>query len=87
MLIFRYIKRVNIDGGVEHLDWTQNFLALRRKIGIEWPGYMYVLLCITRSLILHLRFSLASCGEKRCRAENALAHNCRMHEVGERASA
>lgn len=35
-----FVKRVSPTGEVEHLDWHDNYLALRKKAGIEFPGYM-----------------------------------------------
>ncbi len=35
-----YVKRVAHGGEPEHINWRENYLALRRKAGIEFPGYM-----------------------------------------------
>lgn len=35
-----FVKRISTTGEVEHLDWHDNYLALRKKAGIEFPGYM-----------------------------------------------
>ena len=35
-----YVKRVSTTGEVEHIDWHDNYLALRKAAGIEFPGYM-----------------------------------------------
>lgn len=35
-----FVKAVTVHGEVYHLNWANNFKALRSAIGIEWPGYM-----------------------------------------------
>jgi len=35
-----YVKKINYKGEVEHIDWHQNYLAVRESAGIEPPGYM-----------------------------------------------
>ncbi|XP_050069982.1 apyrase [Anopheles maculipalpis] len=35
-----YVKAVTIHGEVYHLNWINNYKAIRKAIGIEWPGYM-----------------------------------------------
>lgn len=35
-----FVKAITVHGEIYHLDWTNNFKALRSSIGIEWPGYM-----------------------------------------------
>ena len=35
-----FVKRISPAGEVEHLDWHDRYLALRKKAGIEFPGYM-----------------------------------------------
>ena len=35
-----FVKRISMEGVVEHVDWYDNYLALRSKAGIEFPGYM-----------------------------------------------
>ncbi|XP_041978232.1 apyrase [Aricia agestis] len=35
-----WVKAINIHGEVQHLNWISQFKAIRRSIGIEWPGYM-----------------------------------------------
>ena len=35
-----WVKRVSADGRVSHWSWKKNFLALRKKVGIDFPGYM-----------------------------------------------
>lgn len=33
-----FVKKISMHGKVEHLDWHQNYLKLRSKAGIEFPG-------------------------------------------------
>uniref|UniRef100_A0A183CJH0 Fibrinogen C-terminal domain-containing protein n=1 Tax=Globodera pallida TaxID=36090 RepID=A0A183CJH0_GLOPA len=35
-----YVKVITPGGVVSHTDWTKKYKALRRKVGIEFPGYM-----------------------------------------------
>lgn len=35
-----YIKIVTHTGEVQHVNWVDNYLKLRKAVGIEWPGYM-----------------------------------------------
>ena len=35
-----FVKRISKEGQVEHVDWYDNYLALRSKAGIEFPGYL-----------------------------------------------
>ncbi|XP_023343490.1 soluble calcium-activated nucleotidase 1 [Eurytemora carolleeae] len=35
-----FVKKINRKGEVEHIDWTDNYLALRETLGILPPGYM-----------------------------------------------
>lgn len=35
-----YVKVVNVDGEVHHINWIKNFKALRLALSIKWPGYM-----------------------------------------------
>ncbi|XP_035903168.1 soluble calcium-activated nucleotidase 1 [Anopheles stephensi] len=35
-----YVKAVTVHGEVYHLNWINNYKAIRKAIGIEWPGYM-----------------------------------------------
>ncbi|XP_053696529.1 apyrase [Sabethes cyaneus] len=35
-----FVKAITVHGEVYHLNWENNFKALRSAIGIEWPGYM-----------------------------------------------
>ena len=35
-----FVKRISVEGEVEHLDWKANYVALRSKAGIEFPGYV-----------------------------------------------
>ncbi|XP_038212144.1 apyrase [Zerene cesonia] len=35
-----WVKAINIHGEVQHLSWVHQYKALRRSIGIDWPGYM-----------------------------------------------
>lgn len=35
-----YVKAVTVHGEVYHLNWMNNFKAIRKSIGIEFPGYM-----------------------------------------------
>ncbi|KAJ2937873.1 hypothetical protein O0L34_g18695 [Tuta absoluta] len=35
-----WVKAVNMNGEVQHLNWVNQFKAVRLAIGIKWPGYM-----------------------------------------------
>jgi len=35
-----YVKKINYKGEVEHIDWHQNYLAVRESAGIKPPGYL-----------------------------------------------
>uniref|UniRef100_A0A336MT34 Apyrase n=1 Tax=Culicoides sonorensis TaxID=179676 RepID=A0A336MT34_CULSO len=35
-----YIKRVSITGEVQHINWTNQYKALRKVTGIDFPGYI-----------------------------------------------
>uniref|UniRef100_A0A914H0Q2 Apyrase n=1 Tax=Globodera rostochiensis TaxID=31243 RepID=A0A914H0Q2_GLORO len=35
-----YVKVITPNGEVSHVDWTDHYKALRRRVDIEWPGYM-----------------------------------------------
>ncbi|XP_055636847.1 apyrase [Toxorhynchites rutilus septentrionalis] len=35
-----FVKAVTVHGEVYHLNWADNYKALRSAVGIEWPGYM-----------------------------------------------
>ncbi|KAL3272443.1 hypothetical protein HHI36_013923 [Cryptolaemus montrouzieri] len=35
-----WLKVVNKEGSVSHLNWVDEYKRLRRVLGIEWPGYM-----------------------------------------------
>ncbi|EAA01797.3 soluble calcium-activated nucleotidase 1 [Anopheles arabiensis] len=35
-----YVKAVTVHGEVYHLNWINHYKAIRKAIGIEWPGYM-----------------------------------------------
>lgn len=35
-----FVKAVNTNGEVRHINWSNNFKAIREIIGINWPGYM-----------------------------------------------
>jgi len=35
-----WVKQVSCEGAVTSLNWTENFLAVRRAVGIEFPGYL-----------------------------------------------
>ncbi|XP_052863020.1 apyrase [Anopheles cruzii] len=35
-----YVKAVTVHGEVYHLNWINNYKAIRKSIGIDWPGYM-----------------------------------------------
>lgn len=35
-----FVKAITVHGEIYHLNWANNFKALRSSIGIEWPGYM-----------------------------------------------
>ena len=33
-----YVKKIAPDGKVEHIDWHENYINMRKKAGIEFPG-------------------------------------------------
>lgn len=35
-----WVKTVSMHGEVQHHDWQQKYIAIRRTIGVEFPGYM-----------------------------------------------
>jgi len=35
-----WVKVIGSDGQVQHVDWREQFLAVRSAAGVEWPGYM-----------------------------------------------
>nr|ACO15411.1 Soluble calcium-activated nucleotidase 1 [Caligus clemensi] len=35
-----YIKRISANGAVEHIDWYETYISVRKAAGIESPGYM-----------------------------------------------
>lgn len=35
-----YVKMVSTSGEVRHINWVDNFKAIRGSMGINWPGYM-----------------------------------------------
>ncbi|XP_055329360.1 soluble calcium-activated nucleotidase 1-like [Paramacrobiotus metropolitanus] len=35
-----WIKRISTDGRVQHFSWKKNFLAIREKLNIQFPGYV-----------------------------------------------
>lgn len=35
-----FVKRISKEGQVEHLDWHDNYVALKNAAGIDFPGYM-----------------------------------------------
>lgn len=35
-----WVKTINRDGVVKHLNWTDNYIKLRAAFGIHFPGYM-----------------------------------------------
>lgn len=35
-----YVKAITPSGEVHHLNWVDNFKAIRGAMGIDWPGYM-----------------------------------------------
>lgn len=35
-----FVKSVNINGEVHHLNWVNNYKTLRLTLSIKWPGYM-----------------------------------------------
>lgn len=35
-----WVKTIDKNGAVKHLDWTENFIKLRAAVGINFPGYM-----------------------------------------------
>ncbi len=35
-----YVKRIPFRGQTQHVDWHDNYLALRKAVGIQLPGYM-----------------------------------------------
>ncbi|XP_050424374.1 soluble calcium-activated nucleotidase 1-like [Adelges cooleyi] len=49
-----WIKVITVDGGVKHVNWTQNFIKLRAAFGIHFPGYMTHESCVWSNV--HGRF-------------------------------
>lgn len=41
-----FIKQVNIDGQITSINWANNYKALRKAIGIEFPGYLMHESCV-----------------------------------------
>lgn len=35
-----YVKRISRHGQIEHVDWHERYMALRKAAGIDFPGYM-----------------------------------------------
>lgn len=35
-----WVKRITPDGRVQHFSWKKNFLAIREKLNIKFPGYV-----------------------------------------------
>lgn len=35
-----YVKVITPEGKVTHLNWKDNYNALRKKLGVEYPGYV-----------------------------------------------
>lgn len=35
-----YVKRVSITGEIQHINWTNQYKALRKATGIDFPGYI-----------------------------------------------
>lgn len=35
-----YVKAISPSGEVHHLNWVDNFKAIRGAVDINWPGYM-----------------------------------------------
>lgn len=35
-----YVKVINVNGEVQHLNWMENYKSIRAPLGIDWPGYM-----------------------------------------------
>jgi len=35
-----FVKAITMTGEVQHIKWVDNYRAIRKTIGIEWPGYM-----------------------------------------------
>lgn len=33
-----FVKKIAPDGKVEHIDWHENYINMRKKAGIEFPG-------------------------------------------------
>ncbi|RWS13209.1 soluble calcium-activated nucleotidase 1-like protein [Dinothrombium tinctorium] len=36
----QWVKVISVTGEVKHIDWRENYLALRSSVGIYYPGYM-----------------------------------------------
>ena len=36
-----FVKRISVHGQVEHLDWHDNYISLRSRAGIEFPGKLH----------------------------------------------
>jgi len=35
-----WVKSISPDGEIEHIDWRDQYEAVRTAAGVEWPGYM-----------------------------------------------
>jgi len=35
-----FVKRISPTGQIEHINWTANYKAMRKAVGIEFPGYL-----------------------------------------------
>lgn len=39
-LVNMWVKVIDRDGAVKHLNWTDNYIRVRAAFGIHFPGYM-----------------------------------------------
>jgi hypothetical protein len=35
-----FIKTIDKNGKIEHINWKNNFNAIRKKLNVEYPGYI-----------------------------------------------
>lgn len=41
-----WVKVINVFGHVTHVNWTDNYIAIRKAVNIEFPGYMIHESCV-----------------------------------------
>lgn len=35
-----FVKRISFQGHIEHINWAKHYKAMRKAVGIEFPGYL-----------------------------------------------